>query len=108
MEPSIAQAHLCKVVEIGRGNLSPESAPVTETSIVNHDEQHVGRALRSFDERNLVRLGILVCLADDPLKFGFGPGQNILGTHGRRKNPAECETTPRGKRDSDVAEASRS
>src|SRR5262249_61021553 len=66
----VLQAILGELVEVGRRDLPAEGAPLAEAAVVDQDDEHVRRARRGFDDRDLRHLGVLVGPPDDAVERG--------------------------------------
>src|SRR5262249_8940885 len=60
VEARIAQTHFRQSIHIRRGNLSTKSAPLSEASVIDQNEQDIRSAGGSFSEHHRSRLGIFV------------------------------------------------
>ena len=83
VKAGVAQAALRQAVEVGRRHQTAERPPLTEAAVVDHDQQHIGRAGRRRDHRERPHGRILVGLADDPVELGIRRRQHHV-TAGRR------------------------
>src|SRR5262245_3380306 len=61
VEPRITQTHFRQSIHIRRWNLSTKSAPLSEASVIDQDEQDIRSTGWSFSEHHRSRLGIFVC-----------------------------------------------
>ena len=64
MEARVAQAHFRHAIEVRRGNLSSKGSPLSESRVVDQDDQHVRRPGGSLRESDCPRLRVLVGAAD--------------------------------------------
>src|SRR4249919_2887739 len=72
MEVRIAQSSPCNAIHGRSGYDAAERAWCTETLVIRHDEQHVGRPLRRHDSKRPPWFGLNGFLLDHPAEFRVG------------------------------------
>src|SRR5262245_18695784 len=90
MEAGIPQSRLRDSVQIRRRDLPTEGAPCPEATVVDEDDEHVGRTLRRGDDRDLVHHRVLVGAFDLALEGLLGARQNVLRDRTPRPQEAHC------------------
>ena len=82
MEIRIAQPLRGNAIHRGRGYDAAEGAWCSETLVIRHDEQYVGRALRRYDARRPPCLRFRRLLLDYPAERRIGRRKLFAGDRG--------------------------
>src|SRR6266436_4442397 len=90
MELRVTQPVLRDAIQGRRRNDATKRARRTETAVVSHDEQHIGRALGWRDGRRPPRFRLRGLLLDYPAEFRIGWGKLFAVDGGRRIGRTDC------------------